>query len=123
DANSKYITTYFRRRFVAGNVSSYTNLLLRVLRDDGAVVYLNGAEVFRSNMPTNTAIAYTTLSSSNVGGGDETTNFFTTLVSPGLLLEGTNVLAAEIHQSSGGSSDISFDLDLLGLRAAPLPFL
>ena len=38
-------------------------LTLRLLRDDGAVVYLNGTEVVRSNMPTGT-IAYTTRASS-----------------------------------------------------------
>ena len=39
------------------------------MRDDGAVVYLNGTEVFRSNMPTGT-ITYTTLASTTVGGTD-----------------------------------------------------
>ena len=121
--NNHYITTYFRRRFPVSNPSSYTNLLLRVLRDDGAVVYLNGTEVFRSNMPTNGAIIYTTLASSTVGGGDETTNFFATAVSPGLLAAGTNLLAVEIHQVSPTSSDISFDLELLGLRPPPAPAL
>ena len=43
-----------------------------MLRDDGVVVYLNGTEVFRSNLPTGT-IAYTTLASTAIGGGDETT--------------------------------------------------
>ena len=93
------------------------------MRDDGAVVYLNGTEVFRSNMPTNGAITFTTLASTNVGGGDETTNSYSTLLSPGLLLNGTNLLAVEIHQSSGGSSDISFDLELLGMRPPPAPLL
>ena len=44
--------------------------ILRLLRDDGAVVYLNGAEVFRSNMPAGT-IAYRTLASTAIGGADE----------------------------------------------------
>jgi hypothetical protein len=91
-----------------------------LLRDDGAVVYLNEVEVFRSNMPTNGPITFATLASSNVGGGDETTNYFSTLVNPGLLRVGTNLLAVEIHQSGPTSSDISFELELLGLRP-PLP--
>src|SRR5918997_5326716 len=42
DANNKFITTYFRRAFNVTNASLFTSLTLRVLRDDGAVVYLNG---------------------------------------------------------------------------------
>ena len=38
---------------------------LRINRDDGAVVYLNGTEVFRTNMPTGT-ISYTTLGDQRV---------------------------------------------------------
>ena len=48
---NKFITTYFRRAFTVANTSVIHALTLRLLRDDGAVVYLNGAEVFRSNMP------------------------------------------------------------------------
>jgi hypothetical protein len=62
------------------------------------VIYLNGREVFRSNMPGGT-IAYTTLASSTVGGSDELA-FFQTDLDPALLRAGTNVLAVEIHQAS-----------------------
>jgi hypothetical protein len=45
------VTTYFRSRFIATNTSLITGLTIGLIRDDGAVVYLNGTEVFRSNMP------------------------------------------------------------------------
>ena len=45
NATSKYITTYFRRSSGATNASQVTNFVLRLLADDGAVVYLNGTEV------------------------------------------------------------------------------
>src|SRR5256885_1350218 len=51
DANNKFITTYFRDSFTVSDPSLVTSLTMRVLRDDGAVVYLNGTEVFRTNMP------------------------------------------------------------------------
>jgi len=51
DAGDKHITTYFRREFDATDVADVSELTLRLLRDDGAVVYLNGQEVARSNMP------------------------------------------------------------------------
>jgi len=110
NANNKFITTYFRRRFVTPSGAVYTNLTFRLLRDDGAVVWLNGREMFRSNMPA-TPIDYLTRASATVGGVDEQT-FFLTSVAPTNLFAGTNVLAVEIHQSDPASSDISFNLEL-----------
>ena len=112
DANNKYITSYFRRSFSVANASLFNGLTLRLLRDDGAVVYLNGVEVWRTNMPTGT-VGYLTPASVAIGGADETT-FVQTTISPSLLVTGTNVLAVELHQSGGTSTDISFDLQLIG---------
>lgn len=110
NANNKYVTTYFRRTFTVSDPSQFTSLVLKLLRDDGAVVYLNGTELARSNMPAG-AIAYTTLAAATVGGTDEST-FYSYAVSPNQLHTGENVLAVEIHQSDVTSSDISFDLEL-----------
>lgn len=119
DPNNKFITTYYRHGFNVTNASEFTNLSLRLLRDDGAVVYLNGVEIFRSNLPTNTILAIT-LASTNVAAIDETTNFHATAVNPGLLSNDLNVVAVEIHQVSTNSSDISFDLALTG-NYVPVP--
>ena len=108
----KNISTYFRRAFVATNDLRYTNLLIRLLRDDGAVVYLNGGELFRSNMPTG-AVTHATLASLNVGSPEENTLFIPTNVPPIWLFNGINVLAVEIHQVLPASADISFDLELI----------
>jgi acid phosphatase type 7 len=112
DASNKFITTYFRRAFNVTNASLFTSLTLRVLRDDGAVVYLNGVEVWRTNMPTGT-VGFGTPASVAIAGADEST-FVQTTISPSLLVSGTNVLAIELHQSGGTSTDISFDLQLIG---------
>ena len=113
--SSRYITTYFRRPFVVPNPEVVTGLVVRLLRDDGAVVHLNGTELFRSNMPTG-AVTHLTLAPVAVGGADETTFFVTALPAPSLN-PGTNLLAVEIHQQAGTSSDVSFDLELIGLVA------
>ena len=42
------VTHYFRRSFAFNNASTINSLTFNVLRDDGVVVYLNGAEVFRT---------------------------------------------------------------------------
>src|SRR5687767_1626021 len=112
DVNKKHITTFFRRAFNVNDAAAFTALSLRVLRDDGVVVYLNGTEVYRNNMPSGT-VSYTTLASAAIGGADESA-FLQAGINPALLVEGTNVLAVEIHQSGVTSSDLSFDLELAG---------
>ncbi|MCI0537618.1 MAG: PKD domain-containing protein [Verrucomicrobiales bacterium] len=115
-SNNKYPTTYFRRRFTVADSRLVSGLTLGLRRDDGAVVYLNGRELLRSNMPEGT-ISSTTLASTTAGSTDETT-FFQSDVDPAFLRTGTNVFAVEIHQASRSSSDIAFDLELLGTAAA-----
>src|SRR5205823_3373689 len=81
-------------------------------RDDGAVLYLNGAEIGRNNMPGG-AITYQTHASTTANDDGGAT--FTTLLPSGVLREGQNVFAVEIHQDLGNSSDIWFDLSLVGI--------
>jgi hypothetical protein len=115
---TRIITTYFRLPFQVSNVWQVTNLTVYLLRDDGGVVYLNNSEVFRGNMP-GTPINYLTTALAAVA--DETA-VYSTNINPALLVEGTNVLAVEIHQSSTNSTDVSFNLALTGI-GAPLPVL
>ncbi len=119
DPSHKYITTYFRRGFYLQDTSDIPSLLVRLLRDDGAVVYLNGSEIVRSNMPSGT-INYLTKASSFVAGSEEDT-FFEFYVDPSALVIGENIVAVEIHQHSGSSSDISFDFELSA--TSELPFI
>jgi hypothetical protein len=101
---------------VLGDLASLVSVTLRLLRDDGAVVYINGSEVARDVMPDG-PFDYLTLSDGIVGGAAEDT-FYPFGVSPSVLVPGTNVVAVEIHQQSrSGSSDISFDAELSGIWA------
>jgi hypothetical protein len=119
-SGSRPITTYFRRSFTVTDPSRITSLTLSLRRDDGAIVYLNGQEVARSNLPSG-AITYTTRALTNVGGGDES-RWFAFSVPPDRLVAGTNVIAVEVHQSSATSSDVSFDLELKAMISAnPAP--
>ena len=92
DSSAKYITTYFRTSFTVTNVAGLSSLTFNLLRDDAAVVYLNGSEVFRENLPLGT-IAYTSLATTNVSGTatvwSSRTIATNTLAQP--LREGTNV--------------------------------
>jgi hypothetical protein len=120
---AKHITYYLRNTFEVTNAAQYDSLVFDVLRDDGVVVYVNGTEAFRMNMPAGPVTA-ATLASSAVGGGDETTYFRAKTAN--LLVNGTNVIAVELHQAAASSSDLSFDMEvgfeLPPLAAAAYPF-
>lgn len=64
-------------------------------------------------------ITYSTPALSPVGGGDERI-YHENLIDPVLLVNGTNVLAVEIHQFAHYSTDISFNLELF-LSSDPVP--
>jgi hypothetical protein len=120
NTTNRYITYYFRRTFTVLSPASFGALSVRFVRDDGAVIYLNGVEVVRSNMPAGT-ISSTTLATTAIGGADESA-WIEASIDPSLLASGTNVLAVEIHQQSATSSDISFDLELRATEAlSPAP--
>ncbi len=115
NSNNKYVTTYFRKTFSVESVDEIGTLNLDVMRDDGAVVYINGTEVMRTNMPSGTITSSTLASSAASGGGES--NFNRESIDPSVLKIGVNTIAVEVHQSSATSSDISFDLSLGALSA------
>ena len=110
DPNNKKISSYFRKTFNLNNVASYSGLKLKLLIDDGAVIFINNTEVLRYRMPDG-IINYSTLANYSAGGIDENT-FFGFDVPSGVLKEGINTIAVEVHQNSSSSSDVSFDLQL-----------
>ena len=107
------LTYYFRHAFNVADASVIQALALEIERDDAAVVYLNGHEVMRSNLPAGPIDASTKANGSS--WARETAS-----VDPALLRDGSNLLAVEIHQrSSGATSDFAFDLELRGTSCDP----
>jgi len=107
---TKFITSYFRKTFAIGTTSTFINYTLNVRRDDGVVIYLDGVEIYRNNMPGGT-ILFSTLASAACTDDGNTPQ--TTSLTLAQLPTGTHTIAAEIHQSAASSSDISFDLELI----------
>ena len=107
------ITAYFRRAFVVSNANQFASLALRLFRDDGGIVYINGVEVFRSNMPgSSNALNYFTLAST--AAPDDGNTPFGATVSASMLVNGLNIVAVEVHQNAPSSTDMSFNFDLRG---------
>ncbi|MCO6149560.1 alkaline phosphatase PhoX [Flavobacterium sp. NRK1] len=108
DSGNKYITSYFYKD-IDVNPSSLTEFVeFGLRRDDGAIVYVNGVEVYRDNMPAEPT-TYLTFSSSIVDGADEK-RFFIHKVPKTVFQTGINRIAVEVHNRDGSSSDIGFDL-------------
>lgn len=108
------VTYYFRRAFTVADAAALSGLTLRVLVDDGAAVYLNGAEIWRSNLGSGATSG--TLATTAVVGDAESA-WTTVTVPASRLVSGSNVLAVEVHNSSLSSSDISFDAELFATQA------
>ena len=104
------LTHYFRQDFQVDDASDVQALTVRLLRDDGAVVYLNGVEVWRSNMPTGTVTYQTSASTEVTGTGEDV--FHSQQIPLAALQDGSNTIAVEVHNRAG-SNDVSFDLELV----------
>jgi len=116
-ASNRYITTYFRHHFTVADPARYASLTLYLKRDDGAVVYLNGAEIVRDNIAEG-PFTHTQPSVGNIGNADESIFFVYEIAASGLVA-GTNVLAVEVHQSSAANDDVSFAAELAGRPISP----
>ena len=115
DANRKWTTAYFRNRFNLADSRGITGVKMRLRRDDGAIVYLNGREAARSNITTGPVNASTFADPAS----DDGQTFGEFALSPGLLLQGENLVAVELHQATFNTSDASFDLELISVRPIP----
>ncbi|MEZ5326769.1 MAG: hypothetical protein R3F19_17110 [Verrucomicrobiales bacterium] len=111
DPDHKPITAYFRKTFTVEAPENLKSLSIDLVRDDGAVVYLNGAEVRRDNMPSG-KIQFSTEAPSSPKKAEEN-NYVRTSIDTGHLKAGLNVIAVEVHQNDPDSSDLSFDLQLV----------
>ncbi len=121
NAEAKHVTYYFRQSFTVSNLAFYTGLTLRLQCDDGAVVYLNGSEIYRQNMPDG-EVGYQTFATNDVEGAAEMV-WRMISIDPGYLVPGNNVVAVEVHQFSPQSDDLSFNAGLTGIQTFIAPYV
>ena len=107
---ARIVTWYFRTPFVYTGSTNGVQIMLRPIVDDGAVYYLNGAELFRQNMPAG-EIRYTNLANASVATPAYSGPFS---VVPTTLVLGVNVLAVEVHQFTINpiAADMAFGLEI-----------
>ena len=107
------LTAYFRTTVDIKDPAAFSAVLADLIRDDGAVVYVNGVEVGRDNMP---AGAITPSSKAPLAITDRTQEKtpVTLSIPASAFRAGANTIAVEIHGNDRYTGDLSFDLKLTG---------
>jgi len=104
DMRGNYVSVYIRNTFAVPSPVPDQVLELMIDYDDGFIAYLNGREVARRNMPDGPTTHLTRALSSHEAGSPERIILGR---ARDLLVEGTNLLAIEGHNTSRTSSDFS----------------
>ena len=115
DDSGVHITTfYFRTHFnFEASVTPGIKLVLRHVVDDGAVFYLNGVEIHRFGIAAGAPFDFSTFF------GEHEDNYEGPFdIQPNLLVQGDNLITAEVHQVNSGSSDIVFGAELVATYAS-----
>ncbi|HXG47956.1 MAG TPA: Ig-like domain-containing protein, partial [Methylomirabilota bacterium] len=114
DRTGGRVTFYLRTKFNWSGATAGVTLTASNWVDDGMIVYLNGTEVSRIRVPDGD-VTWSTLGSNPATEGAVEIRTWDSAA----LVEGENTVAVEVHQSSTGSSDVAFGLDLRAV--APMP--
>ena len=95
---TRAITSYHRAQFNVANPGSFSSFALSTRSDDGLVVYVNGTEVRRVNLPAG-AITRTTYATAAPSTASAIANPVTVDIPPNLIQQGSNTIAVEVHSN------------------------
>ena len=117
EASTRYVgvpvtTRYFRRAFLVEDPSIYSFIDLELMGGDGAIVYLNGVEVYRRNLPAG-EITFQTAALEPLPEPYEST-YFHQSIDASLLRPGQNVVAVALHPAARANPESRFDLVIRG---------
>ena len=114
DSVNNLLTYYFRKKFDFKDDPIGSLITLEAILDDGARFWINGQEIQRVRLPATPAeVGWKTRASAGVSFRDEGKLLpVVTIDGSGILVEGTNVVAVDLHNSSAGSSDIAMGATL-----------
>ena len=104
DSANNLLTYYFRKKFDFKDDPIGSQITLEAILDDGARFWINGQEIKRVRLPASPAeVNWKSRASGNVPSRDEGKLLpVITIDGSGILVEGTNVLAVDLHNYSSG---------------------
>ena len=118
--SSARVSYYLRKTFAFTGTPAAATLRVSRYIDDGYALYLNGQLIDRKNLPGTPPLAWNALAPTNIGNASAEQDIPLTIPA-GLLVTGTNQLAAEVHQTSTTSTDIAYALKLDSVVTTTVP--
>jgi hypothetical protein len=122
DMLNRYSSIFLRRKFTVNNPAFVSDLRLRAQCDDGFIVWINGVEARRYNMPAGN-IPFNGFASSAVTETNRppTVPFITYPLTNAAasLVAGENIVAVQVFNAALNSSDLVFDMELSSLVSDP----
>ena len=109
------LSAQFRSGFQLSDPETIKTAQINVVANDGVVVYVNGTEVGRSNLPAGT-LTQNSYATAAPRSGTAAVNRVTFTVPVSLLIAGNNVVAASTHVNYRTTPDVSYDLAFTGTR-------
>ena len=109
---TKRLIKYFTKKITINDISKFKGFEFRLQRDDGAIIYVNGKELYRDNMPDG-HITHNTKSIQVVDTEEEGT-FYVKIFDATVFKNGENTISAQVHQCNTYSSDCIFSLEIIG---------
>ena len=114
DENKKHIVKYFKKSVTLHDPNEYLAYGFQFKRDDGIIIYVNGKEVYRNNLPLGT-LTDNTLAIHRIDSDKESEILFS-ILDVEKFKKGSNIISIAIHQASQSSSDCIFDFDMFGYK-------
>lgn len=112
DPENKEIVKYFTKKLTIKDISIFKGFEFRLQRDDGAVVYVNGKELYIDNMPDGHITKNT--KSVQVIDIEEEGLFNVKIFDSTIFTSGVNTISVQVHQCNKYSSDCIFSLEVIG---------
>ena len=112
DPENKTITNYFKKTFNLDDPFKFILYKLNIIKDDGIVVYLNGKEITRVDMPDG-EIDHNSLARGLIVMGKMEEYVHTIVLSPEDFISGKNTISASVHKAKVTTEDCIFSLELI----------
>ncbi|KAK8800569.1 hypothetical protein WA158_006887 [Blastocystis sp. Blastoise] len=103
------ITQYYRGLFTIENIDLYASYNIQLYLYGGVIIYINGYEIYRYNLPDG-ILSYSIFANSEYIPGHYIYTSGSSQIST--LIEGINTIAIEIHQGSISNTTYIFDCSL-----------
>ncbi|MED5586781.1 MAG: lamin tail domain-containing protein [Verrucomicrobiota bacterium] len=113
DTQNQLITYYFRKEFEFDRDPIGSLITIDAILDDGARFWINGQEVGRVRLPAApTEIGWKTVATSVPNNQEAVLLPAVAVDGSSMLVEGTNLIAVDLHNASASSSDIVMGLNM-----------